>query len=66
MSGDRLKVRVERFLSVFKRYRGLLPWVSRASGVLLILVGILLVSGSFATLSAIMASWTPDFLLDRM
>lgn len=57
---------LERFLTVFRKYKRLLPWVSRASGVLLILVGILLVSGSFATLSAVMANWTPDFLLERM
>ena len=57
---------LERFLSVFRRYRRWLPWVSRASGLLLLVVGILLVTGSFTTLSGVLARWTPDFLLERM
>jgi cytochrome c-type biogenesis protein len=57
---------LERFLRGFKRFRHYLPWVSRGSGVLLILVGLLLVTGSFTVLSWIMARWTPEFLLERM
>lgn len=57
---------LERFLVGFKRFRHYLPWVSRASGALLIVVGLLLVTGSFAILSGMMAAWTPEFLLDRM
>jgi hypothetical protein len=36
------------------------------SGVILLLAGILLVSGSFATLSAYFARFTPDFLLEKL
>jgi cytochrome c-type biogenesis protein len=57
---------LERFLGFFQRFRRLLPWVSRASGVLLILVGILLVTGSFSTLSGALARFTPESLLNRM
>lgn len=57
---------LERFLSTFRRLRTWLPWVSRASGVLLILVGVLLLSGSFSTLSGMLAGWTPEFLLERL
>jgi cytochrome c-type biogenesis protein len=57
---------LERFLGFFRRYRGLLPWVSRASGVLLLAVGLLLVTGSFTTLSSLLARWTPDALLQRL
>jgi cytochrome c-type biogenesis protein len=57
---------LERFLVNFQRFRRFLPWVSRASGALLILVGLLLITGSFAMLTAMLAGWTPEFLLDRM
>ncbi|HET8654838.1 MAG TPA: cytochrome c biogenesis protein CcdA [Longimicrobiaceae bacterium] len=57
---------LERFLGFFQRFRRLLPWVSRASGVLLVLVGILLVTGSFSTLSGTLARFTPESLLNRM
>jgi cytochrome c-type biogenesis protein len=57
---------IGRFLVLFRRWRGALPWISRASGVLLIAVGLLLVTGSFTTLTSILARWTPDFLLDRL
>jgi cytochrome c-type biogenesis protein len=57
---------LERFLGNVRRIGPWLPWISRASGALLLIIGILLVTGTFTTLTAIMASWTPDFLLERM
>ncbi|HUH12802.1 MAG TPA: cytochrome c biogenesis CcdA family protein [Longimicrobiales bacterium] len=57
---------LERFLSASTRFRRWLPWVSRVSGVLLIGVGILLLTGSFTALSALFARWTPDFLVERL
>jgi cytochrome c-type biogenesis protein len=57
---------LERFLVGFAGFRRFLPWVGRASGVLLIGVGILLLSGSFATLAALLARWTPEPLLRRL
>jgi cytochrome c-type biogenesis protein len=57
---------LERFLRNFKRFRHYLPWVSRASGALLLVMGFLLVTGSFTVLSGMLARWTPEFLLDRM
>jgi cytochrome c-type biogenesis protein len=57
---------LERFLAGFRRFRHLLPWVSRASGGLLVAVGLLLVTGSFTTLSGLLARWTPAALLDRL
>ena len=57
---------LERFLTSFRRFRRWLPWVSRASGLLLIGVGLLLVSGAFSVLSGVLAGWTPDFLLERL
>ncbi len=57
---------LERFLVSFGRFRRWLPWVSRASGALLIAVGLLLITGSFTMLSGMLARWTPDFLLERL
>jgi len=57
---------IERFLSVFKRFRRWLPWVNRVSGVLMIAVGVLMLTGSFTLLSTLMAKWTPDALLKRL
>lgn len=57
---------LDRFLSSFARFRRWLPWISRASGVLLVAVGILLVTGTFTVLSGVLARWTPAFLLERI
>ena len=55
---------LERFLGAFRRFRRWIPWMERASGALLIALGLLLVTGSFATLSAYLFKLTPQFLLD--
>jgi cytochrome c-type biogenesis protein len=57
---------LDRFLAGFSRFRHLLPWVSRASGVLLVIMGGLLITGSFTVLSSMLMQWTPQFLLERM
>ena len=53
---------VESFLKWFKRFRRYLPWVQRISGVLLILVGLLLVTGQFTRIAGWLQSLTPEFL----
>lgn len=57
---------LDRFLRAFRRFRGWLPWMQRASGLLLIVVGVLLLNGSFATLTGVLASWTPEWILQRL
>lgn len=57
---------IERFLVGFRRMRRFLPWVSRASGVLLVGMGLLLLTGSFTSLAAFLARWTPDALQARL
>lgn len=57
---------VDRFRDWFHRFRRWLPWVQRASGVLLIIVGILLVTGEFTRLAAMLTTLTPDWLLRRL
>jgi cytochrome c-type biogenesis protein len=57
---------LDRFLAASRSFRRWIPWVSRASGVLLIVVGLLLLTGSFTVLSGLLARWTPDFLWQRL
>ncbi len=57
---------LSRFLTVFRRFRRYIPWVERVSGVLLVAVGVLLVSGKFTVLASWATRFTPDFLLRRL
>ena len=57
---------VDRFLGWFQRFRRYLPWVMRASGVLLVVVGLLLVSGEFTRLASWLQAITPAGLLNRL
>lgn len=57
---------LESFLEWFQRFRRFLPWVMRASGVLLIMVGVLLVTGEFTRLAGWLQGLTPDFLRKRL
>jgi len=54
------------FLQTFQRFRHLIPVVEKASGVLLILLGILLVSGKFTVMSGWLTRFTPAFILERI
>jgi len=57
---------LQRFVGGMRKIGPWLPWVNRISGALLLIVGILMITGSFTVLTAMMARWTPQFLLDRM
>ena len=57
---------LERFLSAFSRFRRFLPAVQTAAGALLVLLGILLVTGSFTMLAAWLNRFAPEFLLERI
>lgn len=59
-------VAVESFLKWFQRFRRFLPWVMRISGLLLVLVGVLLVSGEFTRLAGWLEGLTPDFLRQQL
>ena len=54
------------FLGAFKRFRKWIPVVEKASGILLIILGILLLTGSFTILSSWLTRFTPDFILQRI
>jgi len=53
---------VESFFAWFQRFRRYLPWVQRVSGVLLIVVGLLLVTGQFTRLAGWLQGLTPEIL----
>ena len=57
---------LDRFFGWFQRFRRYLPWVLRVSGVLLILVGLLMVTGSFTRLAGWLQALTPDFLKEQL
>jgi cytochrome c-type biogenesis protein len=57
---------VDGFLEWFRKFRPYLPWVMRASGVMLIVVGILLLTGEFTRLASWLTRLTPAGLLERL
>jgi cytochrome c-type biogenesis protein len=59
-------VAVDRFLDWFQRFRKYLPWVMRLSGALLVLVGVLLLTGEFTRLAGWLQSLTPEFLRSQI
>ncbi|MDH5590239.1 MAG: cytochrome c biogenesis protein CcdA [Gemmatimonadota bacterium] len=57
---------LDRFLQTFQKFRRHLRGVEIASGVLLVFLGVLLVTGTFTILSSWLARYTPAFVLDRI
>ena len=57
---------VERFMSFFQRVKRQMIWLSRATGTLMVAVGLLMVTNRFTLLAAWLNRFTPDFLLDRL
>jgi len=57
---------VDRFISVFQRYRGALVWTTRAAGVLLLFVGVLMLTDMMRLLSQWLQPFTPEFLRSRL
>ncbi len=59
-------VAVDSFLDWFQKFRRYLPWVMRLSGVLLIVVGFLLLTGEFTRLAGWLQGLTPEFLREQL
>lgn len=57
---------VDRFLGWFQRFRKYLPWVMRVAGAMLLVVGILMVTGYFSLLATWLQGFTPDFIRERI
>jgi cytochrome c-type biogenesis protein len=59
-------VAVEEFIAVFQRFRAWMGWVTRIAGALLVIVGVLMITNDFATLSAFLQTFTPEALRSRL
>lgn len=57
---------VERFMRFFQKFKGHLGLVNQLAGVLLIVVGILMFTGWFERLAAMLQAYTPEFLIERL
>ncbi len=59
-------VALESFLNWFQRFRRYLPWVMRITGILLIFVGVLMVTGEFTRLAGWLQQFTPSFIREQI
>ena len=50
----------------FTRFRRWMPWLQRFSGLVMVVVGILLVTGEFTRLAGMLSAMTPDWLARRL
>ena len=57
---------LDAFLQAFSRFRRFLPLVEKASGVLLIILGLLLITGYFTVLATYLQGLTPEWLYSRI
>jgi cytochrome c-type biogenesis protein len=57
---------LDAFLQTFKRFRRWIPVIEKASGGMLIALGVLLMTGQLTALTAILARFTPDFIYNRI
>ena len=57
---------LDRFLNFFQRFRPFLPWVDRAAGLLLVVIGVLVFTGYMTRLNAYFISLTPSWLLEYL
>ena len=57
---------LDLFLGTFSKFRRFLPVVEKASGVMLIILGLLLATGSFTILSSYLVRFTPEWVLQRI
>jgi cytochrome c-type biogenesis protein len=54
------------FLRASRRMRGAIPIIEKTSGIVLVLVGLLLVSGTFTVLSGWLTRFTPSWILNNL
>ena len=57
---------LDQFLQTFRRFRTWIPVIEKASGIMLIGLGILLLTGKLTALTAILARFTPEFIYNRI
>ncbi len=57
---------LDPFLRVARGLRPYLPWVERGAGVLLVVVGLMMITGTFTALNQLLLRLTPDWLFQRI
>lgn len=57
---------VDSFRAWFARFRRWMPWLQRASGAVMVAVGILMVTGDFTRLAGMLSAMTPEWLTKRL
>lgn len=57
---------MDRFLHVSARLRQYLPWIERGAGALLVVAGLMMVTGTYTTLNGYLIRFTPDWLYSRL
>jgi cytochrome c-type biogenesis protein len=57
---------IQQFLSAFSRVRRQMAWITRASGVLLIVVGVMMITDYFTVLAGYLQAFTPDAIRTRI
>lgn len=59
-------IAIDRFTAFFQKMRKQMVWISRISGAVMILIGVLLVTNYFTVLASWLTTLTPEFLLERI
>lgn len=57
---------IERFLGFFQKFKHNIGRVNRIAGILLVIVGVLMFTGWFERLAALLQPLTPEFLVERL
>lgn len=57
---------VDRFIAWFAKYKGMMLWVNRIGGVILIAIGLLLVTNYFTLIASYLQALTPEFIRQRI
>ncbi len=56
----------ESFLGFSRDFRRFLPWVERTAGGILVVAGVLMVTGTYTVLNSYLLQFTPPWLLERL
>ncbi|HUO52988.1 MAG TPA: cytochrome c biogenesis protein CcdA, partial [Gemmatimonadaceae bacterium] len=57
---------VDRFITLFAKYKGVMIWVNRVGGVILIAIGVLLLTNYFTLIASYLQALTPEFIRQRI
>ena len=57
---------VEKFMTFLSGFRQYLPWVERIAGILLVIAGILMLTGLYTVLNGYLLRFVPDWLFNNL